>query len=132
MAKTHLSFSHDPELKGAPTGFTVPIRDIRASVGAGFLYPLCGTVGYVRVCACVCVCVRVRVRVWLHFECWHACAHCVSIYNMALAFFLFCLGSLLSLAHDILKMSTMPGLPTRPCFFDVDIDPETGVIDGLF
>ncbi|EGD77864.1 MTHFD1L protein [Salpingoeca rosetta] len=72
MAKTHLSFSHDATLKGAPSGFTVPIRDIRASVGAGFLYPLCGT------------------------------------------------------------MSTMPGLPTRPCFYDVDIDPETGVISGLF
>jgi methylenetetrahydrofolate dehydrogenase (NADP+) / methenyltetrahydrofolate cyclohydrolase / formyltetrahydrofolate synthetase len=42
MAKTHLSLSHDPRLKGAPTGFTFPIRDIRASVGAGFLYPLCG------------------------------------------------------------------------------------------
>ncbi|MDB4349340.1 formate--tetrahydrofolate ligase [Omnitrophica bacterium] len=42
MAKTHLSLSHDPKLKGAPTGFTLPIRDIRASVGAGFLYPLCG------------------------------------------------------------------------------------------
>eukprot|EP00730_Choanoeca_flexa_P018872 TRINITY_DN9200_c0_g2_i1.p1 TRINITY_DN9200_c0_g2~~TRINITY_DN9200_c0_g2_i1.p1 ORF type:complete len:964 (+),score=303.68 TRINITY_DN9200_c0_g2_i1:149-3040(+) len=72
MAKTHLSFSHDAALKGAPRGFVVPIRDVRASVGAGFLYPLCGT------------------------------------------------------------MSTMPGLPTRPCFYDVDIDPETGVIDGLF
>jgi formate--tetrahydrofolate ligase len=43
MAKTHLSLSHDPLLKGAPSGFTLPIRDIRASVGAGFLYPLCGT-----------------------------------------------------------------------------------------
>jgi formyltetrahydrofolate synthetase len=42
MAKTHLSISHDPSLKGAPSGFTVPIRDIRASVGAGFLYALCG------------------------------------------------------------------------------------------
>ncbi len=42
MAKTHLSLSHDPELKGRPTGFTVPIRDIRPSLGAGFLYPLCG------------------------------------------------------------------------------------------
>ncbi len=42
MAKTHLSLSHDPSLKGRPTGFTVPIRDIRPSVGAGFLYPLCG------------------------------------------------------------------------------------------
>jgi len=42
MAKTHLSLSHDPTLKGRPTGFTLPIRDIRASVGAGFLYPLCG------------------------------------------------------------------------------------------
>ncbi|OGS21451.1 MAG: formate--tetrahydrofolate ligase [Elusimicrobia bacterium RIFOXYA2_FULL_39_19] len=42
MAKTHLSLSHDPTLKGRPSGFTLPIRDIRASVGAGFLYPLCG------------------------------------------------------------------------------------------
>jgi methylenetetrahydrofolate dehydrogenase (NADP+)/methenyltetrahydrofolate cyclohydrolase/formyltetrahydrofolate synthetase len=71
MAKTQYSFSHDPELKGAPTGFTVPIRDIRASVGAGFLYPLCGA------------------------------------------------------------MQTMPGLPTRPCFYDVDCD-EDGKVIGLF
>ncbi|MCL5038123.1 MAG: formate--tetrahydrofolate ligase [Chloroflexi bacterium] len=42
MAKTHLSLSHDPKLKGRPRDFTLPIRDIRASVGAGFLYPLCG------------------------------------------------------------------------------------------
>ncbi len=42
MAKTHLSLSHDPSLKGRPRGFTVPIRDIRASAGAGFLYPLLG------------------------------------------------------------------------------------------
>lgn len=72
MAKTHLSLSHDPDLKGAPTGFTVPVREIRASVGAGFLYPLLGS------------------------------------------------------------MSTMPGLPTRPVFYDVDIDPETGRVMGLF
>jgi methylenetetrahydrofolate dehydrogenase (NADP+)/methenyltetrahydrofolate cyclohydrolase/formyltetrahydrofolate synthetase len=43
MAKTHLSLSHDPSLKGAPTGFTVPVREVRASVGAGFIYPLLGT-----------------------------------------------------------------------------------------
>jgi methylenetetrahydrofolate dehydrogenase (NADP+)/methenyltetrahydrofolate cyclohydrolase/formyltetrahydrofolate synthetase/formate--tetrahydrofolate ligase len=42
MAKTHLSLSHDPSLKGAPKGWRLPVRDIRASVGAGFLYPLCG------------------------------------------------------------------------------------------
>lgn len=42
MAKTHLSLSHDPKLKGYPKGFTLPIRDVRASIGAGFLYPLCG------------------------------------------------------------------------------------------
>jgi formyltetrahydrofolate synthetase len=72
MAKTHLSLSHDPNLKGVPKGFRVPIRDIRASVGAGFLYPLLG------------------------------------------------------------KMSTMPGLPTRPAFFDVDLDLETGRVVGLF
>ncbi|XP_066045083.1 C-1-tetrahydrofolate synthase, cytoplasmic isoform X2 [Chamaea fasciata] len=72
MAKTHLSLSHDPEQKGAPTGFVLPIRDIRASVGAGFLYPLVGT------------------------------------------------------------MSTMPGLPTRPCFYDIDLDPVSGEVNGLF
>ncbi len=42
MAKTHLSISHDPDLKGAPTGFTLPVREVRASVGAGFIYPLIG------------------------------------------------------------------------------------------
>jgi methylenetetrahydrofolate dehydrogenase (NADP+)/methenyltetrahydrofolate cyclohydrolase/formyltetrahydrofolate synthetase len=42
MAKTHLSISHDPALKGAPKGFTVPVREVRASVGAGFIYPLLG------------------------------------------------------------------------------------------
>jgi formyltetrahydrofolate synthetase len=72
MAKTHLSLSHDPNLKGRPSGFTVPIRDIRASVGAGFLYPLLG------------------------------------------------------------EMSTMPGLPTRPAFYDIDLDLETGKVVGLF
>jgi formyltetrahydrofolate synthetase len=72
MAKTHLSLSHDPALKGVPKGYKIPIRDIRASVGAGFLYPLLG------------------------------------------------------------EMRTMPGLPTRPVFYDVDIDLETGRVLGLF
>ncbi|MBN1303528.1 MAG: formate--tetrahydrofolate ligase [Anaerolineales bacterium] len=72
MAKTHLSISHDPALKGVPTGFRIPIRDIRASVGAGFLYPLLGA------------------------------------------------------------MRTMPGLPTRPVFYDVDLDLDTGKVTGLF
>nr|XP_046229315.1 monofunctional C1-tetrahydrofolate synthase, mitochondrial [Scatophagus argus]XP_046229316.1 monofunctional C1-tetrahydrofolate synthase, mitochondrial [Scatophagus argus] len=72
MAKTHLSLSHMPDKKGAPTGFVLPIRDVRASIGAGFIYPLVGT------------------------------------------------------------MSTMPGLPTRPCFYDIDLDPLTEEITGLF
>lgn len=72
MAKTHLSLSHDPSLKGVPKNFVLPIRDIRASIGAGFLYPLVG------------------------------------------------------------EMSTIPGLPTRPCFYDIDIDPVTEEIYGLF
>ena len=72
MAKTHLSLSHDATLKGRPKGFIVPIRDIRASVGAGFIYPLLG------------------------------------------------------------EMSTMPGLPTRPVYYDVDLDLETGQVIGLF
>jgi formate--tetrahydrofolate ligase len=42
MAKTHLSLSSDPTLKGAPTGWTLPVREVRASVGAGFVYPICG------------------------------------------------------------------------------------------
>jgi formate--tetrahydrofolate ligase len=42
IAKTHLSISSDPALKGAPTGWTLPVREVRASVGAGFVYPICG------------------------------------------------------------------------------------------
>ncbi len=72
MAKTHLSFTDKAEVKGAPRGFRVTISDIRASVGAGFLYPLLGT------------------------------------------------------------MRTMPGLPTRPVFYDVDVDLKTGKVVGLF
>jgi formyltetrahydrofolate synthetase len=44
MAKTPLSFSHDPELKGAPSGFVFPIVDVRLSAGAGFIYPLAGDI----------------------------------------------------------------------------------------
>src|SRR2546427_10163 len=42
IAKTHLSISSDPKLKGAPTGWVLPVREVRASVGAGFIYPICG------------------------------------------------------------------------------------------
>jgi formate--tetrahydrofolate ligase len=42
IAKTHLSISSDPALKGAPTGWTLPVREVRASIGAGFIYPICG------------------------------------------------------------------------------------------
>jgi formate--tetrahydrofolate ligase len=44
MAKTHLSLSHDSHRKGAPTGFRIPIKEVRASAGAGFLYPLVGEI----------------------------------------------------------------------------------------
>ena len=44
MAKTHLSLSHNPLLKGAPRGFRVPIKEIRVSAGAGFAYPLLGDI----------------------------------------------------------------------------------------
>jgi formyltetrahydrofolate synthetase len=71
MAKTHLSLSHNPAWKGVPSGYRFPVRDLKASVGAGFLYPLAG------------------------------------------------------------DMRTMPGLPTRPAFYDVDIDVETGKVKGL-
>ena len=42
VAKTHLSISSDPALKGAPTGWQMRVREVRASVGAGFIYPICG------------------------------------------------------------------------------------------
>jgi len=42
VAKTHLSISSNAALKGAPTGWTLPVREVRASVGAGFIYPICG------------------------------------------------------------------------------------------
>ncbi|MGF1595916.1 MAG: formate--tetrahydrofolate ligase [Acidimicrobiales bacterium] len=42
IAKTHLSLSSDPSLPGAPTGWTLPVREVRASIGAGFIYPICG------------------------------------------------------------------------------------------
>ena len=42
IAKTHLSISSDPALKGAPSGWVLPVREARASVGAGFIYPICG------------------------------------------------------------------------------------------
>ncbi|KAK1288923.1 hypothetical protein QJS10_CPB19g01634 [Acorus calamus] len=71
MAKTQYSFSHIASQKGAPSGFVLPIGDVRASIGAGFIYPLVGT------------------------------------------------------------MSTMPGLPTRPCFFEIDVDVATGQVMGL-
>ena len=44
MSKTHLSLTHDPKLAGSPRGFVLPVRDIRAFIGAGFLSPLCGSI----------------------------------------------------------------------------------------
>src|SRR6266498_1291175 len=70
MAKTHLSFTTDATKKGAPNGFRITVREIRASAGAGFLYPILG------------------------------------------------------------DMRTMPGLPTRPVFYDVDLDLKTGKVLG--
>lgn len=71
MAKTQYSFSADPAAKGAPSGFVLPVRELRPSAGAGFIVALVG------------------------------------------------------------EMATMPGLPTRPCFYDIDVDGETGRIVGL-
>ncbi|MCD6393341.1 MAG: formate--tetrahydrofolate ligase [Planctomycetes bacterium] len=71
MAKTHLSLSHDPAMKGVPKGFTVPVREVNAAVGAGFLCPLLGT------------------------------------------------------------MRTMPGLPSKPTFINIDLD-EDGQVVGMF
>jgi formate--tetrahydrofolate ligase len=71
MAKTQYSFSHEPEKKGAPSGFTLPIGDVRLSAGAGFLVPLVGA------------------------------------------------------------FPTIPGLPTRPSYYDISVDTATEQILGL-
>lgn len=72
MAKTQYSLSADPTLLGSPRGFDIVVRDISASVGAGFLYPVLGNI------------------------------------------------------------MLIPGLPTRPGFYDIDVDVDTGKIIGLF
>ncbi|KTW25864.1 hypothetical protein T552_03138 [Pneumocystis carinii B80] len=72
IAKTQYSFSHDPKLKGAPTGFVIPVRDIRLNAGASFIVPL------------------------------------------------------------LAEVTTIPGLPTRPAYYDIDINPETHLVEGLF
>lgn len=71
IAKTQYSLSTNAELKGAPTGFTIPVREVRLSAGAGFVLVICGTI------------------------------------------------------------QTMPGLPTRPAYYDIDIDTSTGKVIGL-
>ena len=71
MAKTQYSFSHDQSLKGAPSGFTLPIGDVRLSAGAGFLVPLVGA------------------------------------------------------------FPTIPGLPTRPAYYEISVDTENDQILGL-
>ncbi len=43
IAKTHLSISSDPSLKGAPTGWKLPVREVRLAAGAGYVYAICGT-----------------------------------------------------------------------------------------
>ena len=72
MVKTHLSLSHDPDLKGRPTGWELPIRDILIYKGAGFIVPVAGTI------------------------------------------------------------SLMPGTASDPAFRHIDVDVETGKVQGLF
>ncbi|XP_066249646.1 C-1-tetrahydrofolate synthase, cytoplasmic isoform X1 [Euwallacea similis] len=72
MAKTHLSLTGNPTIKGAPTGFTLDVKDVSAAVGAGFIIPLTG------------------------------------------------------------EVTKIPGLPTRPAIYDIDLNIETGDIEGLF
>lgn len=71
IAKTQYSLSADPAATGAPTGFALPVREVRLSAGAGFVLVICG------------------------------------------------------------KVQTMPGLPTRPAYYDIDLDMETGRVIGL-
>jgi len=44
MAKTQYSFTTDPNMRGAPTGFTIPVREVRLSAGAGFVVAICGEI----------------------------------------------------------------------------------------
>jgi formyltetrahydrofolate synthetase len=69
--QTQYSLSADPEKKGVPTDFVVPVREVRASIGAGFLLAVCAA------------------------------------------------------------LPLIPGLPTRPCMYEIDIDVKTGKVLGL-
>ena len=117
MAKTHLSLSHDPSLKGVPTGFKLPIRDVRASVGAGFLYPLVGTVSW-----------SITNLLFLLHQ--HFCVSYSHTYEGVVENVKHMMAKKSNLI--ILQMSTMPGLPTRPCFYDIDLNLKTGAVEGLF
>lgn len=89
MAKTHLSLSGDPTVKGAPRDFVLRINNISISVGAGFVIPIVGEVLLV-------------------------CYTKMFVYRI------------------VLQISRMPGLPTRPAIYDIDLNTETGEIEGLF
>ena len=68
MAKTHLSLTGDPSIKGAPKGFTITVSQVRASVGAGFLYPIVGTVSAVIRSSKNIDTYQLRRKVMLHFS----------------------------------------------------------------
>jgi len=61
IAKTPLSLSHDPSLRGVPTGWRLPVREVRASVGAGFIYPICGEMRTMPGLASTCAAERIDI-----------------------------------------------------------------------
>jgi formate--tetrahydrofolate ligase len=61
IAKTPLSLSHDPSLRGVPTGWRLPVREVRASVGAGFIYPICGEMRTMPGLASMCAAERIDI-----------------------------------------------------------------------
>lgn len=87
MAKTHLSLSHMPDKKGVPTGFILPIRDVRASIGAGFIYPLVGTVSNVLITQLIYY--ILYLRFFYLFIYWARLITCCNVYTSCI-FSAFC------------------------------------------
>ena len=116
MAKTQYSLSTDAAAKGVPTGFRVLVRDVRAAVGAGYIYRK----SLFESSNCVIFVVLAQRPVFLLWL--------VKFLSLFIAQ-RFLLPNAAAICGDVM---TIPGLPTRPGFYDVDIDTATGRVVGLF
>jgi formyltetrahydrofolate synthetase len=108
-------FSHDPTKKGVPKGFIVPIREIRASIGAGFLYPLLGDImtmpgmiDSIQFNSILFILIEIEIEIEKNWSFVH---------------------SKIDILIAVIVVGK--GLPTRPCYYDIDIDLESGKVEGL-